>query len=1442
VASKRSKSSWLANLARHALPVGLPLVLCAYAAGQSALPEPARIAKQYALTSAQSNEYYDPSDWELLASNDGEAWDLLDLQTNQHFTARSQRRVYNIHNRTAYKFYRLCLEHVSAVQLAEWELFGPAVGAREADLHTIVTAPSAPPLVGCPENAFDGDAFTRCILFDHGQSNCWIQVQYTRQSEILVTNLNQYVLLSRRRAAREPFLEQAPQILSVVKAQRSQHPRALSSYALTSANDAPERDPRDWRLLGSQDGGESWLTLDERQNETFATRYQRRVFALTKPAPCSIYRLEIKSVRVPGTNGANSVQLAGIEPLYVEKSETPLSLVVSAQGDNPPNESVEMAFDDRPETKWLDFADGRPAKSSWIQWQYLAVQSVPVINLNRLLAAKPPSPQPVALHFRGIVVSWNSPSNIVGLLDETGFDWFKLGAPLGDIRPGDRVSISGQLQLDGSLPLVLNPELLHLGTLPVVPELHPNQPLEEAQRFCLSSVEGRASATPEDSLHASFRFTSETGAPFLVHLLNPAHDHLPALAHNRLRVRGVVEPLLDTNGNAVAGAIWVANPTGVTLVPPTEKEWNEWPDLSVAEVLEPKPTSTPGKLVRVHGIVGKESAGKLLVLSEGTNHLVAHCDQVPFLSPGDPVEVAGFLDQQDGRPFLPSAQFRAPPASRVTSNLKPVGPLDDLHPVTDIRQIYDLAKTLPPTNFPVKIRGIVTFIDLGLNTFYLQNGPDSLSCDRQFAAGLAPFLRQEGCFVECEGQADTSYPLSVSAESVIVLGRGQWPKARRASWTDLIAGNYDTRWVEVEGVVSVVEKQRLSLLVAGGQMMVWINEMDRSAQNRLLGSQVRVRGVCAPLFNNRNQRLGIRLLVPSLEQIEIVTAAPENPFDLPLFRLGDVMQVSLDETNHTVHLVKTSGVVTHKERRRLFLQDGGDGLLVETREDTEVRPGDRVEVVGLPLPDGFSPKLVQASVRTQGHEKLPVAARLDLLEMEVMDQGARDATRGRTEATLLARSANESAEVLELRHDQSKKIFYAYLPLEGQATAPVPVGSHVRLEGVFKAKTDTIADFGQTITSFEMFLNSPADITILERPSWWTAQHTLWLLGGLGIILAIVVAWGASLRTRVRLQTRELREEIEERKRAESKLEEKTAALQKEIEERKRVELEMEKTHKELLDLSRQAGMAEVATNVLHNVGNVLNSVNISASLVSNQIKKSKISSVARVAALVGQHAQNLPEFLTSDPKGRQLPAFLIQLAEHLASEQTLLLNETASLKNNIEHINEIVAMQQNYARVAGVTEPVKIADLVEDALRMNSGALARHDVQLVREYDPQVPEVTVEKHKVLQILINLIRNAKYACDESGRRDKRLTVRVSNGDDRVRVAVIDNGVGIPSENLTKIFSHGFTTRKDGHGFGLHSGALAAKEMGGALWARSDGLNQGAAFTLELPLSSQPKAN
>jgi PAS domain S-box-containing protein len=293
--------------------------------------------------------------------------------------------------------------------------------------------------------------------------------------------------------------------------------------------------------------------------------------------------------------------------------------------------------------------------------------------------------------------------------------------------------------------------------------------------------------------------------------------------------------------------------------------------------------------------------------------------------------------------------------------------------------------------------------------------------------------------------------------------------------------------------------------------------------------------------------------------------------------------------------------------------------------------------------------------------------------------------------------------------------------------------------------------------------------------------------------------------------------------------------INRDITELKMAEQKIEMINRELREASRQAGMAEVATGVLHNVGNVLNSVNVAAGVLSDRLNHSKAAGVAKLSKLLFDQQSNLAEFLVNDERGRQIPAYLQQLSEHLTKEQADMRKELNELVMNVEHIKEIVATQQSYARVLGVTEMVNLSEVMEDAIRIHGGAYERHSIKLIRDFET-VPSVTLDKHKVMQIIINFLSNAKYACDAGRKDQKAVTVRIKKiGEDRVRMEVEDNGVGIAPENLTRIFSQGFTTRKGGHGFGLHSGALAAKELGGEITAGSNGLGHGSTFALEIPI-------
>jgi PAS domain S-box-containing protein len=288
---------------------------------------------------------------------------------------------------------------------------------------------------------------------------------------------------------------------------------------------------------------------------------------------------------------------------------------------------------------------------------------------------------------------------------------------------------------------------------------------------------------------------------------------------------------------------------------------------------------------------------------------------------------------------------------------------------------------------------------------------------------------------------------------------------------------------------------------------------------------------------------------------------------------------------------------------------------------------------------------------------------------------------------------------------------------------------------------------------------------------------------------------------------------------------------------RKRAERELETLHNQLMIASRQAGMAEVATGVLHNVGNVLTSVNLIVHDVQDRLKASRISHLHRVVEILARERDHLGTFLTEDATGRQVPEFLTKLDEHLADENRRLLADVDGLVRHFEHIREIIVTQQGSAQMFGVIEVLAPSQLIDDALRLNAESRERHGIALERSVTT-TQSVKADRHRVLQILVNLMRNAKDALLTRKPSERRIRVTVTAADgDHVAISVEDNGAGIAAENLTRIFQHGYTTKPTGHGFGLHSSVLAAREMGGDLTATSAGRGQGATFTLKLPAAS-----
>jgi len=310
--------------------------------------------------------------------------------------------------------------------------------------------------------------------------------------------------------------------------------------------------------------------------------------------------------------------------------------------------------------------------------------------------------------------------------------------------------------------------------------------------------------------------------------------------------------------------------------------------------------------------------------------------------------------------------------------------------------------------------------------------------------------------------------------------------------------------------------------------------------------------------------------------------------------------------------------------------------------------------------------------------------------------------------------------------------------------------------------------------------------------------------------------------------------EIRERAKIEEQLQNLNETLEDKVHERTS---ELKQLNEKIGDVARSAGMAEVASGVLHNVGNVLNSVNVSASVIRDQIRKTKAGNLQRVVALLEEHEEDMAEFICKDEKGRQIPRFLSLLSNELSSERENIFNELDELSNNIDHIKNVISMQQSYAGSYGVRDKVKLSALVEDALKISLQEIDQHGFEVIRKYT-DIPELYIDRHRVLQIIINLVSNAKYALADGENEKKSLLIKIEEDNGMAKLVICDTGIGIDQADIAHLFEYGFKKRRDGHGFGLHHSAIVTSELGGKISVISDGAGKGACFTLTLPYDLQ----
>ncbi len=1120
--------------------------------------EPARIVTRYAITSTHDLPMHDPKSWRLLASNDkGRSWDVLDVRTNEDFSARQQRRVFRISNRQPYNTYRLEISELNArgvdlfddnlnVQLADLELMGPTVGLGEGkELQCIATASEAHPLLGPAENAFDNDPETRWMdmaLWHHKKS--WVQCEYTTDRGLLLTNIAQVQGISRVVGQNEALRAHVPEILADLRKKTATVKLRLSGYALVSANDAPGRDPRDWSLLGSNDGGQTWKTLDVRSNELFSTRFQRRVFVITNQMPCSMFRLEITALR----QSDNMVQLAEIEPLYaLGEASMARSVIVSAKTDNPPAEGTEMAFDADPKTKWLSMVQASPQAPNWIQWQYIPAQpGLPVvdrhalerlsdelelnwlrshpeppaqkltgyaltaandfpgrdprdwqllgsndggqtwavlderqnqvftrrferkvftlkraaryeryqlritsiadpasgrsvqlaeleplraesgpgadysvvttsqaenpptetsdmlfdgdpatkwldfaeattnrgswvewryvpwrdrkaINLDRLNLAASPTRRDMRVNLSAVVVAFDPSGPLVGLLDQSGFQMFAVSSNSPPLEPGERVRIQGVLLARQALPVLVNPAIERLGRVPQQAAVYRAAEGPVSQEFTAGFLTGRVVEMVRHKFFTTLvLLTGGEKRRVMAGIFDPSGASLDALWNSQIQVHGILEPVFAEGGGLVPGIVWASSPQEIEIDPPNQAAWNSISSCTISSLLQ---TNSDPRVVRVRGQALAQTDSGEQILREGTNRLKLVLARPMVGQEATEVECVGLFTKSGSMPALEFARARQPADAWPTAAASILPDSTGSQSLATIKSIHDYEESHPGEDFPIKLRGVITYVDLDYASFYLSDGSESINVASQFGAGISPQQRMEGLFVELSGTVHQGQVFA--GQFIRVLGHGEMPRPLQHPLEYLMTGRDDGQWVEIEGVVALAEKQRLTITAKGGEVTAWVNDLGQGERERLLGSLIRAQGVCSPAFNSRSQRLGQRLLVPSGEYIQIVQPAPKDPFSLPAIPIQNLIQTDAGGNLSRTGLVKICGVLTHAKPRAWFVQDENDGIRVLAQQDSNLPVGSLVEVAGLIRRDGVSAQLVQAMVRRVGPAALP---------------------------------------------------------------------------------------------------------------------------------------------------------------------------------------------------------------------------------------------------------------------------------------------------------------------------------------------------------------------------------------------------------------------------------------------------------------------------------------
>lgn len=275
-------------------------------------------------------------------------------------------------------------------------------------------------------------------------------------------------------------------------------------------------------------------------------------------------------------------------------------------------------------------------------------------------------------------------------------------------------------------------------------------------------------------------------------------------------------------------------------------------------------------------------------------------------------------------------------------------------------------------------------------------------------------------------------------------------------------------------------------------------------------------------------------------------------------------------------------------------------------------------------------------------------------------------------------------------------------------------------------------------------------------------------------------------------------------------------------------------SRKRVLGAAHQAGMADVTSEVLHNVGNVINSANASVEQLGEQLHNSKVSGLERAVELLRENSGRIGEFFSQDPRGPKLADYLMKISGVMRQECRANLERVARIRKSLFHIQEIISHQEQWAHRPEFAFETDLAEVFQEVLLLNQDRLDQAGIVTELQVEPKL-ELMLNKSKLTQVLVNLVRNAIQAMERTAGGARVLTLLARRLDDQsIEIEIQDTGCGMTDEVQASLFHHGFTTKENSQGIGLHYCANAVRTMGGAIAASSGGPGRGASIRIRLP--------